>query len=257
MDFKLLREKLEKVQNYDKSDDRNDVKWRHIIYGTFGKDNWLPEGEKERFDKILKNPILFDINENIGSGEQVWVRLNLYPKTSFVIISFKINEIGEIIKKKVYSGNFKEIGSRKVERFESSIEDFYFIARCVKVFDEIISEVLKDIRKIETEASTMKCSWKYVNENFEDFSDDIMRFRIVKIEHDETATVESFIKRIFPLVELFNRTGRILRFTGDWNPILIQYIQTASELEKMTGYEKKADGESFVPGLHNFEEKAK
>lgn len=68
-----------------------------------------------------------------------------------------------------------------------------FIARCVKVFDEIISEVLKDIRKDEAEASTMKCSWK----NFEDFSDDIMRFRIVKIEHDETATEKSFIKRIF------------------------------------------------------------
>jgi hypothetical protein len=25
----------------------------------------------------------------------------------------------------------------------------------------------------------------------------------------------------------------------------------------MTGYEKKAEGESFVPGLHNFEEKIK
>ena len=56
------------------------------------------------------------------------------------------------------------------------------------------------------------------------FSDDIMRFRIVKIEHDETATGENFMKRIFPLVELFNRTGRVLRFTGDWNPTLIEYI---------------------------------
>lgn len=171
--------------------------------------------------------------------------------------NFKINEIGEIIKKKVYSGNFKEIGSRKVESFESSIEDFYFIARCVKVFDEIISEVLKDIRKNEIEASTMKCNWKYVNENFEDFSNDIMRFRIIKIEHDETATEKSFMKRIFQLVELFNRTGRILRFKGDWNPVLIQYIQTAGELEKMTGYEEKASGESFIPRLHNFEEKVK
>ena len=257
MDFKLLRKKLEKVQNYDKSSDKNDVKWGHIIYGTFGKNNWLPEGEKKRFENILKNPNLFDINENISSGEQVWVRLNLYPKTSFVFISFKINEMGEIIKKKVYSGNFKEIGSREVERFDCSIEDFYFIARCVKVFDEIISEVLKDIREYEVEANTMKCSWKYVNENFEDFSDDIMRFRIIKIEHDETATEKSFMKRIFQLVELFNRTGRILRFTGDWNPILIEYIQTASEFEKMTGYEKKAEGESFIPGLYNFEEKTK
>lgn len=65
------------------------------------------------------------------------------------------------------------------------------------------------------------------------------------------------MKRIFPLVGLFNRTGRILRFTGDWNPVLIQYIQTAGELEKMTGYEEKASGESFVPRLHNFEEEAK
>ena len=257
MDFRALREKLERVQNYDKSKDRNDVKWGHIIYGTFGKDNWLPEGERERFEKILKYPNLFDINENITSGEQIWVRLNLYPKPSFVFISFKINEIGEIIKKKVYSGNFKEIGSREVERFDCSIEDFYFIARCIKVFDEIVSEILKDIRKSEVEASTMKCSWKYVDENFEDFSDDIMRFRIVKIEHDETATEKSFMKRIFQLVQLFNRTGRILRFTGDWNPILIEYVRTASEFEKMTGYEKKADGESFVPGLHNFKEKTK
>ena len=253
MDFRTLREKLEKVQNYDESDDRYDVKWGHIIYGTFGKDNWLPEGERERFDKILKYPNLFDINENIASGEQIWIRLNLYPKPSFVFISFKINEIGEIIKKKVYSGNFKEIGSREVERFDCSIEDFYFIARCVKVFDEIISEILKDIRKNEIEASTMKCSWKYVDENFEDFSNDIMRFRIIKIEHDETATGESFMKKIFPLVGLFNRTGRILRFTGDWNPTLIGYIQAVNEFEKMTGYEEKANGENFIPRLHNFE----
>lgn len=253
MDFKLLREKLEKVQNYDKSFNRNDVKWGHIIYGTFGKDNWLPEGERERFEKILKYPHLFDINENVSSGEQIWVRLNLYPKSSFVFISFKINEIGEIIKKKVYSGNFKEIGSKEVERFDCSIEDFYFIARCIKVFDEIISEVLKDIRKYEVEANTMKCNWKYVNENFEDFSNDIMRFKIIKIEYDETVTNESFMKRIFQLVELFNRTGRILRFTGNWDQILIDYVKTASEFEKMTAYEKKANGESFVPGLHNFE----
>lgn len=255
MDFRALREKLEKVQNYDKSADRNDVKWGHIIHGTFGKDNWLPEGERERFEKILKYPNLFDINENITSGEQIWVRLNLYPKSSFVFISFKINEIGEIIKKKVYSGNFKEIASREVERFDCSIEDFYFIARCIKVFDEIISEVLKDIRKYEVEANTMKCRWKYVNENFEDFSNDIMRFRIVKIEHDETATGESFMKRIFPLVRLFYRTGRILRFTGDWNPTLIGYIQAVNEFEKMTGYEEKANGENFIPRLHNFERK--
>lgn len=253
MDFRALREKLEKVQNYDKSADRNDVKWGHIIHGTFGKDNWLPEGERERFEKILKYPNLFDINENITSGEQIWVRLNLYPKPSFVFISFKINEIGEIIKKKVYSGNFKEIASREVERFDCSIEDFYFIARCIKVFDEIISEVLKDIRKYEVEANTMKCRWKYVNENFEDFSNDIMRFRIIKIEHDETATGESFMKRIFPLVRLFYRTGRILRFTGNWNPTLIGYIQAVNEFEKMTGYEEKANGENFIPRLHNFE----
>lgn len=255
MDFRALREKLEKVQNYDKSEDRNDVKWGHIIYGTFGKDNWLPEGERERFETVLKNPDLFEINENINAEAQIIFKINLYPKCSLATISFKIDEMGEIKEKNISTENFEK--DEAEEKFSSSVEDFYFIARCVKVFDEIVSEILKDIRKYEIEPSTMKCSWKYVNENFEDFSDDIMRFRIVKIEHDETATGESFMKRIFPLVELFNRTGRVLRFTGDWNPTLIEYIQIASEFEKMTGYEKKAEGESFVPGLHNFEEKIK
>lgn len=252
MDFRALREKLETVQNYDKSEDRNDVKWGHIIYGTFGKDNWLPEGERERFETVLKNPDLFEINENISADYQVIFKINLFPKCSFTRISFKINEIGEITAKNVLVGNFEKDKVQE-EKLSCFADDFYFIARCVKVFDEIISEVLKDIREIEIEAGTMKCSWKYVDENFEDFSNDIMRFRIVKIEHDETATEKSFIKRIFQLVELFNRTGRILRFTGDWNPILIDYVKTASEFEKMTGYEKKANGEIFVPRLHNFE----
>ena len=254
MDFKLLKKKLEKVQNYDKSDDRNDVKWGHIIHGTFGKDNWLPKGERERFETILKNPELFEINENINADYQVIFKVNLFPKCSFTRISFKINEIGEITAKNVLAGNFEKDKVQE-EKLSCFADDFYFIARCVKVFDEMISEILKDIREREIEANTMKCSWKYVDENFEDFSNDIMRFRIVKIEHDETATEKSFIKRIFQLVELFNRTGRILRFTGDWNSTLIGYIQTANEFEKMTGYEKKADGESFIPRLHNFEKK--
>ena len=223
MDFKLLREKLEKVQDYDKSADRNDVKWGHLIYGTFGKDNWLPEDERERFETVLKNPNLFEINENINADYQVIFKINLFPKCSFTRISFKINEMGEIIAKNVLAGNFEKDKVQE-EKLSCFADDFYFIARCVKVFDEIVSEILKDIRKYEIEPSTMKCSWKYVNENFEDFSDDIMRFRIVKIEHDETATGENFMKRIFPLVELFNRTGRVLRFTGDWNPTLIEYI---------------------------------
>lgn len=256
MDFKLLRKKLKKVQNYDKSEDRNDVKWGHIIYGTFGKDNWLPEGERERFETVLKNPDLFEINENINADYQVIFKINLFPKYSFTRISFKINEIGEITGKNVLAGNFEKDETQE-GKLSCFADDFYFIARCVKVFDEIISEILKDIRKYEIEASTMKCSWKYVNENFEDFSNDIMRFRIIKIEHDENATEKSFIKRIFPLVKLFNRTGRILRFTGDWNPTLIGYIQAVNEFEKMTGYEKKANGESFVPRLHNFEEEVK
>lgn len=256
MDFRTLREKLERVQNYDKSEDRNDVKWGHIIHGTFGKDNWLPEGERERFESVLKNPDLFEINENINADYQVIFKINLFPKCSFTRISFKINEMGEITAKNVLAGNFEKDKVQE-EKLSCFADDFYFIARCIKVFDEIISEVLKDIREIEIEAGTMKCGWKYVDENFEDFSKDIMRFRIVKIEHDETATEKSFMKRIFPLVELFNRTGRILRFTGDWNPILIEYVRTASEFEKMTGYEKKAEGESFIPGLYNFEEKTK
>ena len=249
MDFRTLREKLEKVQNYDKSVDRNDVKWGHIIYGTFGKDNWLPEGERERFENILKNPNLFEINENINAEAQIIFKINLYQKCSLATISFKIDEMGEIKEKNISAENFEK--DEAEEKFSSSVEDFYFIARCVKVFDEIISEILKDIRKNEIEASTM--SWKYVDENFEDFSNDIMRFRIIKIEHDETATGESFMKRIFPLVGLFNRTGRILRFTGDWNPTLIGYIQAVNEFEKMTGYEEKANGENFIPRLHNFE----
>lgn len=256
MDFRTLREKLERVQNYDKSEDRNDVKWGHIIHGTFGKDNWLPEGERERFESVLKNPDLFEINENINADYQVIFKINLFPKCSFTRISFKINEMGEITAKNVLAGNFEKDKVQE-EKLSCFADDFYFIARCIKVFDEIISEVLKDIREIEIEAGTMKCGWKYVDENFEDFSKDIMRFRIVKIEHDETATEKSFMKRIFPLVELFNRTGRILRFTGDWNPILIEYVRTASKFEKMTGYEKKAEGESFIPGLYNFEEKTK
>ena len=256
MDFKLLRKKMEKVQNYDKSADRNDVKWGHIIYGTFGKDNWLPEDERERFETVLKNPNLFEINENINADYQVIFKINLFPKCSFTRISFKINEMGEIIAKNVLAGNFEKDKVQE-EKLSCFADDFYFIARCVKVFDEIISEVLKDIRKYEVEANTMKCRWKYINENFEAFSNDIMRFKIIKIEHDETATEKSFMKRIFQLVELFNRTGRILRFTGDWNPTLIGYIQAANEFEKMTGYDKKANGESFIPRLHNFEEKIK
>ena len=256
MDFKLLRKKMEKVQNYDKSADRNDVKWGHIIYGTFGKDNWLPEGERERFETVLKNPNLFKINENINADYQVIFKINLFPKCSFTRISFKINEMGEIIAKNVLAGNFEKDKVQE-EKLSCFADDFYFIARCVKVFDEIISEVLKDIRKYEVEANTMKCRWKYINENFEAFSNDIMRFKIIKIEHDETATDGSFMKRIFQLVELFNRTGRILRFTGDWNPTLIGYIQAVNEFEKMTGYEKKANGENFIPRLHNFMVKTK